>query len=375
MGSDSALDRVVSGQAWEVFCDRLKEAGKIILRPETPTSELDRAEGWRYLSRLTRMALEVCFENSDPDFPTLWNHPNATAKAGADNPDNDYFTAPIAGDREYRLSGARGTVPMLTFATKSLVAGPGGGADQAVAISTGGIDANSLLVDPDGTFEIAVSKEPRPGNWLPLGAHSNVLVVRQTFLDRSREIPATFAIRRVGGPATPRPLTAKRADRALRDAADLVSRVAVRYADWSKWYQATPNTLATIAGSPLREEGADPNIRYLYGYWSIGADEALVIDTPVPPCELWNFQINNYWMESLDYRYHRICVNKRTARYNADGSVTLVVAPSDPGVGNFLDTAGHSSGTMVLRWTRAEDHPEPRCRVEKLAVLRERAAI
>ena len=362
----TALSRVVGGQAWEEFCDRLKEAGQIVLRPETPSGELDRAEGWRYLGRLTRMALEVCFENSDPDFPTLLNIPNATAKAGADSPDNFYLTASIAGDREYRLRGTRGTVPLVSFSTKSLVTGADG---QTVATSTGGLDGKRLFVEADGTFEIAVSRDPRPGNWLSLGAKSNVLMIRQTFFDRSREVPASVAIERVGGPKTPAPLSAKRADSALRATAAMVTRIATRYADWSKWYQGIPNTLRTVAGSPLREEGTDPNTCYQYGYWSIGADEALVIESPVPPCELWNFQINNYWMESLDYRYHRISLNKHSARYNRDGSVTLVIAASDPGKGNFLYTAGHERGTMLLRWTHARQHPIPTCRLVKLASL------
>jgi hypothetical protein len=370
MGSRAtALSRVASGQAWEEFCDQLKEVGQIVLRPETPSSEIDRAEGWRYLSRLTRMALEVCFENSDPDFPTLLNIPNATAKAGADSPDNFYLTASIAGDREYRLRGTRGTVPLVSFSTKSLVTGADG---QTVATSTGGLDGKHLIVEADGTFEIAVSRDSRPGNWLSLGAKSNVLMIRQTFFGRSREVPASVAIERVGGPKTPAPLSAKRADSALRAAAAMVTRIATRYADWSKWYQGIPNTLQTVAGSPLREEGTDPNTCYQYGYWSIGADEVLVIESPVPPCELWNFQINNYWMESLDYRYHRISLNKHGARYNRDGSVTLVIAAADPGIGNFLDTAGHGCGTMALRWTRAQEPPVPHCRVEKIAVLRER---
>jgi hypothetical protein len=366
MRSDTARKRVRTGQAWEEFCDRLKEAGEIILRPETPTGELDRAEGWRYLSRLTRMALEMCFENSDADFPTLLNIPNPTAKAGGDNPDSVYLTASIAGDREYRLRGTRGTVTWISFGTKALVTDQDG---HVVALPTGGLDAKQLTVNTDGTFEIAVSRDPRPGNWLALDAKSNVLTVRQTFVDKDHEVPATVTIERLGGPAAPRPLSAKKTDWALHSAAHVVTRIARRYADWAKWYQGRPNTLGSIEGSPLREESTDPNVRYLYGYWSIGRDEALIIETPIPPCESWSFQLNNYWMESLDYRYHRVAINKQGARYNPDGSVTLVIAASNPGHANFLDTAGHRCGTMVLRWMRAHHHPIPTCRVVGIEAL------
>ena len=35
--------RAANAAAWEQFCDRLKEAGQILLRPETPVTDLDRA--------------------------------------------------------------------------------------------------------------------------------------------------------------------------------------------------------------------------------------------------------------------------------------------------------------------------------------------
>jgi hypothetical protein len=185
MGPETAWGRVASGEVWEEFCDRLKDLGKVILRPEAPCGEIDRAEGWHYLSRLTRMALEVCFENSDPDFPTFLNIPNATAKAGADNPDNLCFVAAIAGDREYRLQGTRGTVAMLAFNAVSLVPQRDSTTGQAIAVSSGSITDKNLIVNPDGTFEIAVSRERRPGNWLPLAADSGVLRIRQTFRNKN----------------------------------------------------------------------------------------------------------------------------------------------------------------------------------------------
>ena len=76
-------------------------------------------------------------------------------------------------------------------------------------------------------------------------------------------------------------------------------------------------------------------------------------------------------MESLDYRYHHVCVNQNSARYNADGSATLVVAAANPGWGNLLDTAGHRCGMMILRWTAAQSHPLPTCRIESLANLQQ----
>jgi len=352
-----------AAEDWELFCERLKEAGKILLRPEIPASEIDQAEGVRYLARMTRLGLDLCFEHTDRDFPVFLEAWNATTKAGADNPDNLYLNANIAGDREYRLRGQRGTSPVLRFATYADRHEPDG-----VLTQTGGLRARDMVFEADGAFEIAVSPDPRPGNWLPLAADSHLLIVRQNFADRSHETPAKVTIERVGGPTTPRLLSAKRARWALQGATSWVSKVTTRYADWAKWFQARPNILHDPEKTPFREEGGD-GTTYVQGYWSIAADEALVIETPVPECQVWNFQVNNYWMESLDYRYYQVRVNKHGAKYNPDGSITLVVASSDPGVGNFLDTAGHRCGTMLLRWTRAESHPIPKCRVVKLATL------
>ena len=364
MSPDDAMARVLTGRTWEAFCDRLKEAGQVVLRSDTPATEIDRAEGWRYLSRLTRVALEMMLEHADPDFPTFYSASHPTAKIGADNPDNLYLNAAVAGDREYRLKGVRGTVPFLSFGTKA-----NRYATQGTMASTGELDGRDLSLNSDGTFEITVSRERHPGNWLPLGADSTLLIVRETFLDRPNEIAATVTIERVGGPSRPEPLRSERLDHGLAAAAAFVAGTARTFADWASGFRLQPNTLATVDQDLFRRAGGDPGIFYLHGYWEVAADEALVIDTPVPECEVWNFQLNNHWMESLDYRYLPACVNKHTARYNTDGSVTLVIASADPGKGNFLDTAGHERGTMLLRWTHARQHPIPACRRVKLASL------
>ena len=52
---------------WSTFCDQLKAAGRALNRPTTPTDELTLAEGLRYLSRITRMALELALWDSVKD--------------------------------------------------------------------------------------------------------------------------------------------------------------------------------------------------------------------------------------------------------------------------------------------------------------------
>jgi hypothetical protein len=75
-------------------------------------------------------------------------------------------------------------------------------------------------------------------------------------------------------------------------------------------------------------------------------------------------------MESLDYRYYNIHVNKHSAKYEADGSVRIIVSHQDPGRPNWIDTVGHDSGTMCFRWVRADSHPQPRTRVMKIDEVR-----
>lgn len=115
--------------------------------------------------------------------------------------------------------------------------------------------------------------------------------------------------------------------------------------------------------------GGDPNICYYHSYWQLGSEEALVIEVTPPDCQSWNFQLDNHWMESLDYRYFRVTINKHTARYEPDGSLRIVVAHADPGHPNWIETAEHQQGTMCFRWIRADRHPQPQCKLVKLSEL------
>ena len=68
---DDATRRILDGTTWAEFCDTLRAAGAVVLGEGTPDDPFDRAEGFRYLSRLLRSALESFVENSDAEAPEL----------------------------------------------------------------------------------------------------------------------------------------------------------------------------------------------------------------------------------------------------------------------------------------------------------------
>lgn len=362
---DVSERRIVSGEAWEEYCDTLKAAGATLKFPGTPQDPFSQAEGVRYLARLARAGLEGFLEDADPRAPVLKRVVHETVKMGADNPDNFYQNASISGTSEYRIRGHRGTVAYLAFGTQAGHYGQGGGMPP-----TGFLEASQLHVEPDGTFEIAISTEPRPGNWLPMKPETGLLIVRQTFGDRSKETLAQLRIERIDGPNEPLPITPAQVDEGLRSAGTLVAGASLLFAKWARDFQAHSNQLPRFDQETSNQAGGDPNIAYYHSHWRLGPDEALVIEAMPPRCDHWNFQLDNYWMESLDYRFFRIHVNKATAHYEPDGSVRIVVAHEDPGVPNWIQTVGHREGTMCFRWVRADAHPVPSTRVVKISDVR-----
>ena len=201
---------------------------------------------------------------------------------------------------------------------------------------------------------------------------TNALIVRQTFLDRRSEVPASLSIERIGSDCKPAALDPATFQQGLARVSSFVENTARLFADWSQSYLPHSNQLPPANQALCQSVGGDPNIFYYHSHWALAEDQALVIHIDkVPDCDFWNLQINNYWMESLDYRYHQICFNKHQARYDDKGGVTLVLSERDPGVGNWLQTAGIRQGTLCLRWVGAEEQCHPTTRVINVAAVAE----
>jgi hypothetical protein len=360
---DIHSQRIVSGRAWEEFCDRLKLAGANLVYPGTPRDAFQQAEGVRYLTRLTRAGLEAFVEYNDPAFPVFRQMANETVKLGADNPDNIYLNAQISGQFEYRITGKRNTIDYIGFFTQNGNYGTTGGLAPC-----GKIEDRDLQLESDGSFEIILSKSSRGKNWLKIEDDTTIVMARQTFGDRSKEIAAEVMIENLDGRKFPEPVTPAKVDEGLKTAAMFVAGAPLLFARWAQGFQKHTNKLPQFDPAVSNAAGGDSSIIYYHSHWKLEEDEMLLIEVKPPDCDTWNFQLNNYWMESLDYRYHRISINKASAIPEPNGSIRVFVSHYDPGHANWLETCGHHEGTMCWRWYRLKEGAqpvEPACKVLK----------
>lgn len=357
--SKSKIERTISGELWHDFCQTLESAGASILGPGTPDNALDRAEGFRYLTRVLRLALESELENAEPLTPRLQLGTRGDIKLACDNPDSYYLTSTVDSRHEYRIRGRQGTVPYLSIGAYF------GGMGSDHSGCSGSLESEGLVTEADGSFEIVLSAMEHSGNWIRLDpdSHHHQLIVRQTYLHRDRESVAELSIERIGGGSAP-PLDAEAFHDRLLGAANYVKNNVELFVGWSRDFEEFPNEARPLDVSKAQ---GDPNFFYLQGYWKLADDEALLLEFTPPVCDYWNFQLNNYWIESLDYRDHRVEVNNGAVRFEADGSVRLVVASQDPGHPNWIETAYHSHGTMGLRIVKGKEQPSVVQRVVKVS--------
>lgn len=338
---------------WHDFCAALEALGDIVTR--NAATSIDRAEGYRYLTRLLRGGLEGVVESTGPAHPVVATLPDQV-KIGADNPDNLYQTIKVDGRYDYRITGHRNTVHYLGFGAY----GGGGSAGVSSGGLAGYLDDHQLEIAPDGRFEIVCSANEHPRNWLRLDPGTRQIIIRQSYLDRHHERPAELDVECTNANELYQVLDdPERLRRALLDAVAYAEATATTFEGWTRGFMERPNELRQRPADELATNWSDPNIIFYHGYWVVEPGQALVVSATPPDCYYWNFQLNNWWMESLDYRFLAVTCNKATAKSESNGAVRIVIADRDPGFGNWMNTAGHRHGTMGLRWVRAKSDVQP----------------
>jgi hypothetical protein len=130
-----------------------------------------------------------------------------------------------------------------------------------------------------------------------------------------------------------------------------------------------PNELVTAEAAELGAADTTPDNLYMIGTFRLAPDEALVIDIEPPATRYWSVTVENIWHECLDPRRRRSSVTNAAAVPDASGTVRVVIAATDPGQPNWLDTGGRHRGFVILRWLDNPSAPAVRTNVVPLADL------
>ena len=113
------------------------------------------------------------------------------------------------------------------------------------------------------------------------------------------------------------------------------------------------------AASGATGGGQSTNL-YAGGVFELEPDEALIIENNIQLKPNYiGFQIGNLWGESIEYANQIGSLNGHQMVVDADGVFRIVLAHSDPGVANWVDTTAHREGFMTTRWTYSET-PAPK---------------
>src|SRR6185437_7745311 len=338
-------------RAWGHLTSRLADAAQLVGADPVNRNRLDFAAGVRHLLVLLSAGVDEALRfDADPVLAVRRTSTDDIVTWGMECPDCIYTRATMRGGESYRLFGNRGSARYVGLQTMNGI------------VSTANELVDELEVDADGNFEVVLSAEERDGNWMRIEGANPSLTVRHFFYDWDSEVPSSLRIERLGDPVS--------ADRPAVDPDVALSRQLVALGDFVQdnlqfflqFGAAAPANgfLPPIDRSAM---GAAAENRPVIGRWELGPDEALILEVEPPEGVYWSYSLGNPWWETIHYGRHQSSLNAHQAATDSDGLVRVVVCGRDPGVANWLDTAGFSNGPMILRCVRTATAPTPSARV------------
>ncbi len=359
--TEQAAKSSVAG--WDEFIESLRTLPDRMLAklPEAKRSDP------QFQQEVARLALESIASTTidaiggDGDFPAFLPSIGQLLNVGQPNADTIYRSARISPGGIYRIRGRKGSLNQIVL---------GQVAPHAEGVTRSHFDINSLETDDKGRFDLLLSAE-RPegytGGWWELAPTASMLLLRMVSYDWENEEAPTFSIERLDRPmGRPRP-----------PATDLEQRL-----------RALPRTIDFMGlmfvdhVEQLRQEGYIKKFKefdvgpigglvgqfYYETVFELAHDEALIIESPVPDvCPYRSLILTNEIYETIDWINNHSCMNGAQAQPDSDGILRFVVSAKDPGVKNWLDTAGYPTGAIQGRWTNCDSQPFPAIRKVALA--------
>ena len=372
--------------ALQRFNDRLIVIqNKIWNHPWTQQSEINRLSGSYYMELLGQAWMMVLSQNEL--YPKVVS--NEYCEPQLANvlfmcPDFKYFSMSLDPTKTYRIRGRMRESAFLDFSISCDV----GAFDPPEKVAAMNVETDApyyyaigeeFKVGPNGMFEVIASAKQQPGNWMRMNgkwpmAH---VTIRNGILDWSNDRPAWLDVQLMD------PIERRTLDLSEEEFAQRMDR-AGRYIEYYYSYYANYlvemqlknaggvyNTFA-VQRMPKSfgqtQKGRPQNMVY-----NIADDEAVIVEHEDPGPVYWGFQLADSYARGTDPAFFHSSLNAKQARKDADGRYRVVVANHDPGVPNWLDTAGRMTGILRLRqYHQQKDVATPTATKVKLADVRKR---
>ena len=302
---------------------------------------------------------------ADPEHPDFLPMFNQFFNQVFPNPDYIYYVTPIDDDGIYKISGFRGTVRIVDchINTGSMVSYGTGEFEPSLA----NYDLDTLNIDNDGSFEVILSPE-RPadydGDWWELERTASFIIIRQMAYDWLNEEDARMAIERLDRPVSRPPRSGAEIEAAL-------SNIPMWAENWTKtcltWVQQIQDS-APLNKMEIKDFSASmADQRWAEGHFHLDDDEALIIEIELPERHrYWGFQLTDEFCRTIPWMDRQTSLNGHQARLDADGKFRAVISAKDPGVPNWLDTAGYKKGLMYMRYKECSSPHGPKVRQSRV---------
>ena len=327
--------------AWDSFTEALTSLGHDALA--SAPNDAERLDGLRFILRQLAYREEQFLEYPGRAAPELFHAESPTRKVFADCPDTIYHQFNVAPGSVYRISGTRGASPYISF-----TAYRAGVTDRVVA----DLHDGEISVDTNGRFELVVGGPERSSDWLDLGADAAFVIIREYTHDRRNGITATFDVEQLSPDLGHRAeLETEQLSATLGLLGMGLGWVQAATVRLSEELRARPNVMNEAAAELVSEMAGTPHNHYQLCYVQLEPGQALQLQLDPPECRYWSVHLNNWWLESPEFRDGQsVCINDSQAERDADGTITMLVGPDDPGGGNWLDTKGRTEAILLARY-------------------------
>lgn len=302
-----------------------------------------------------------------PVIGQVWN-------TGQPNADTVYRAAKLTPGGTYRLRGRAGSIRMAVIAESGpRPPQPPGQTMPVVGPPRPVHDLNKLKVDAQGNYDVVLSPTKPAGwkgDWWELNPTTNNLLMRLVGSAWGKEREPTVSIERLDvAPQRPRPsaATLEANLRALPQAVEFSTLMFGDHVDALR----RDGFVNKFKIFDLSQSGGLKGQFYYEGVYDLADDEALIVEAKAPTqCLYRSLILTNELYETTDWYNNHSSLNDAQAPVDKDGVLRIVVSAKDPGVPNWLDTAGHPTGIVQGRWTECNAQPIPEVKKVKVADVR-----